>query len=463
MSGWRVFGRDPFDSLDGTGSLNGRPWVNGRPVEEVPPPVAEPEPIAEPAAVPAPQPVREIGPGESRIVDFSREVLRFEPSVKQAELLDAIYRERIRTAVLRIGRRGGKGRMASIIAAFEATANADAHLAAVPAGEQVAIVVIGTSQRQARIVHKYIAGFLQAPELAPLVVKDGEDEIVLSNGIVVLTLPCHAASVRGYAAAIVIFDEMAWYQGRDGSPLDPKELWDGLVPATAQFPAGKVLVLSTPRWAAGFFPDLCARARSGQFADWREWHASTAEMNPRISDSFLEQEQTADPASYRREYLALFDSGIGAVFSAETVRDAVSHGLVEVPPVAGLRGYLITVDAAFVGDRFVGMVGHAEAERVLVDVIRGWRGSRGQPVQLEPTLDEIAALSVAYGKAPVVIDQYSAEPIRQALARKGVRVIERPWTNESKVDAVGGHPARPPDADAQPARSPGAYHRTAHP
>jgi hypothetical protein len=196
-----------------------------------------------------------------------------------------------------------------------------------------------------------------------------------------------------------------------------------------------VLVLSTPRWAGGFFPDLCERARSGRFPDMREWHFATSEMNPLVPLSFLAQEEAADPVAFRREYLALFESGFGAVFDPLTVRAAVISGLTEVPPVAGLR-YVISVDAAFVGDRFAVTIGHAGPYGVELDAIRGWRGSKGTPVQVDPTLDEIAGLSRSYNRASVLIDQYAAEPIRQALRKRGVSVIERPWTNESKVDAV---------------------------
>jgi hypothetical protein len=409
--------------------------VNGKAITDRPP---ETDPLPPDhsqrdnvAAPPAPH----VPAGESRMVDFAREVLAFDPTPRQAAILSEIERGRIRTAVLRLGRRSGKGRIASVIATFEATANAHAHLAAVQPEEQVAIVVISRSQAQARLVHRFVDGYLKSPDLAPMVVKSTDDEIVLNNGVAILTLPCHAGSVRGYAVAVVIFDEMAWYQGRDGSPLDPKELWDAAVPATAQFPHGRVLVLSTPRWAGGFFPDLCERARSGRFPDMREWHFATAEMNPFVPTSFLAQEEAADPVAFRREYLAMFESGFGAVFDPLTVRAAVVSGLSELPPIAGLR-YVISVDAAFVGDRFAVALGHAGPAGVELDAIRGWRGSKGMPVQVDPTLDEIAALSRLYNTAPVLIDQYAAEPIRQALRKRGVTVRERPWTNESKVDAV---------------------------
>lgn len=68
----------------------------------------EPRPSDQPAfqfAVPPPQPVP---PGRSRMVDFAREVLAFEPTPRQAAILDEIERDHIRTAVLRLGRRSGK-------------------------------------------------------------------------------------------------------------------------------------------------------------------------------------------------------------------------------------------------------------------------------------------------------------------------------------------------------------------
>ena len=82
------------------------------------------------------------------MVDFAREVLGFDPTPRQAAILDEIERDHIRTAVLRLGRRSGKGRIGAIVATFEATANVAAHLGAVAGGEQVAIV--GSVDRRPR-------------------------------------------------------------------------------------------------------------------------------------------------------------------------------------------------------------------------------------------------------------------------------------------------------------------------
>jgi hypothetical protein len=371
----------------------------------------------------------------SAITRFSRDVLGFNLYPKQADIVETIYRDDVRVAVLRLGRRSGKGRIAALVAAFEATVNADVHLAAVQPGEQAAIVVIGSSQRQARIVHGYIKGFLRAPVLAPLVVKETADSIELSNGIVILTLPCHAASPRGLAVAVAILDEVAWWAGSDGSVLDPDEIWQAVVPATAQFPAGRVMVLSTPRFAGGWFANLCQQAESGQFPDMRGWHATTAEMNPAIPASFLARERAKDPVAFRREYEAAFEASISAVFDADLVRSAVTDRDANAP--APGANYVLALDPAFTGDRFTAVLGHREPSgSIVVDRVREWIGTKASPVGFDAVLDEVAVLVAAYHGARVLTDQYAAEPIRQGLVARGIRVEATPWTNDSKLNAV---------------------------
>jgi hypothetical protein len=93
------------------------------------------------------------------IVAFSRDVLGLPLWPAQGELLSELYGDGIRTGVLRLGRRSGKGRIASVVATYEATVNSDKHTAVVPPGELVAVVVVANSQKQARIIHRFIRIF----------------------------------------------------------------------------------------------------------------------------------------------------------------------------------------------------------------------------------------------------------------------------------------------------------------
>jgi hypothetical protein len=373
------------------------------------------------------------GPQEP-IVAFSRDVLGLPLWPSQAALLSELYGDGIRTGILRLGRRSGKGRMASVVATYEATVNAAAHTAAVPPGELVAVVVVANSQKQARIIHRFIRAYFNRPALSHLVVRDTEDEIELANGMVIVTMPCSARSARGYALAVVVFDEAAWFIDSDGSPMSGDELWSALVPGTAQFPAGKVLVLSTPRWSVGWFAELVAQASSGEFPDMRHWWAPTRVMNPTIALAFLEAERAKDPVSFAREYEARFDAGVGAAFDEQTVRAALRDHADE-PARDGVQ-YVIAIDAAYTNDTFAVTLGHRDQAGVVVDRVVGYRGTPREPVNHRLVLDEVAAISKAYNHARVVLDQYASEPVAQGLVERGVPAIRRPWTNELKEEAV---------------------------
>lgn len=373
------------------------------------------------------------------IVSFADAVCGLPLWPSQASLLSEFYNERIRTGVWRLGRRSGKGRLASIIATYESVVNADQHLSAVPRGEQVAVVVIATSQRQARILHRFIRGYFERDALAHLVLRDTDDELELTNGMTILTLPCTARSTRGYAVAVLIIDEAAWLVDIDGSPMSGEAIWSAMVPSTAQFAAGKVVACSTPRWGVGWFPDLYRLAASGQFADMRAWHATTRVMNPQIPDSFLDAEQAKDPA-FAREYLAEFDSGVGAALDGMLVRAAVRRGMATLSPSRD-HGYIVSIDPAYRGDVAACVVAHREgsgdATRLVVDLALGWQGTKAQPLDHRTFLDNVAVIAKSYGNAGVILDQFAQEPVAQGLTERGIQAIRKPWTNESKAEALG--------------------------
>jgi hypothetical protein len=107
----------------------------------------------------------------------------------------------------------------------------------------------------------------------------------------------------------------------------------------------------------------------------------------------------------------------------------------ERPPVEGVR-YTVAIDPGFVHDRFGLVIGHKEGDVTVVDRLASWAGSRGSPVQVDPTLDAIADLARIYNAGEIVSDQFAAQPLVQALQAKGCRVRAEAWNSENKVQAL---------------------------
>jgi hypothetical protein len=402
------------------------------PVAPIPPPIP-PLPPAPPRTAAAPRRRSQAAPGQP-IVEFAREACGIELYPRQAQLLSELYHGGSRVNILRLGRRSGKTLLASIVAVYEGTVRSDEHRRHARPGETLEIVCVATEINQARLLRRAIGQHFDRPALRGLVKRETESSVELKNGFTISALATNARSLRGRAIPVLVLDEFAHLVDSTGSAIAAEEIWSSTVPSVAQFPSAKVLVTSTPRWSTGLFFELCEQAASGLY-DMATWHASTAEMNPAIGAEVLAAEAERDPGNYRREFLAEWDSGIGSLFDIELVRQAVRRGPDALPPRYGLN-YVISSDPAYTGDRWAIVVGHREQDRVVVDLVTGFAGSRGRPVDHELALGTIASLADSYNKARVITDQGMAQPIIQGLTARGVQVELKPWHSTLKLDAA---------------------------
>lgn len=367
---------------------------------------------------------------------FIADVLGWPMLPLQQRAVDIIYGRDVETGIFRWGRRAGKGRTGAAVAVTEATLRAEHHLKHAPAGEEVAVIIVARAQRQARRSHAYAKQFVKvaAPKLGLTIVRETLDEIALSNGMTIMVMPCHAATTRGAAAAVVIFDELAWFEGRDGSVLDAREVWNALEPSAATMPSRRILVLSSPRYSGSFFSDLCALGAKGEDG-MLELVATTPQIRPDIEDAYFERRRARDPDYYRREFEASFEAGEGAALPADLVERAAIHRE-ELAPMPQATHILVT-DPAMVGDRWAWIVAHMTEQGVVVfDRVHALAGSRSNPVGFDAALDALTADAKRYNRAHVYTDQHMAEAVRQGLQRRGVGVTIVNWTSSLKLNAL---------------------------
>ena len=148
----------------------------------------------------------------------------------------------VREAWLVCGRRAGKSFFVSLVAVYLSCFRTYR----LARGERGVFMVMAADRRQARVVMRYVKGFLHSsPMLASLVARETQTEIELTNGV---TLEIHTASfrsVRGYTLVGAIADEIAFWP-TDESASPDKEVLQALRPAMATVPNALMLCISSP-------------------------------------------------------------------------------------------------------------------------------------------------------------------------------------------------------------------------
>lgn len=351
-----------------------------------------------------------------------------EPCVGGAWRQGVEYRE----AAFICGRRSGKSdKLAANVALYEAFFR-DHHLSA---GETGIVLLLAQNMRQAKVVRGYIEGKIRkSPVLQRHVMAARAHELELDNRITIAIHPASFRAIRGLSVVSCICDEIAFWWTEDGYANPDIEVLRAVRPAMATFPHGKLLLVSSPYTMNGALWDIWQRRDSDP--DTLVWRAPTSLMNPTVSAAFLAKEQARDAENYRREYGAEFTEAISGFLSAEAIERCVVPGRTEVAPDRERFHYTAAIDAAYKGDRFTICIAHydREKDRIAVDHLGGWQGTRQQPLRLGEVLPQIKALAERYGFHNVRGDQFGAEPLKDAFERHGLAFEERTFTNQSKAD-----------------------------
>ncbi len=325
-----------------------------------------------------------------------------------------------REAWLVVGRRGGKSRIAALVAVYLACFRP--YRPGLAPGERATVMVIAADRRQARVVLRYIAGFFDhVPLLQPLVERRTAEALHLFTGVTVEVHTGSFRAVRGYTVAAAICDEIAFWRAEDSANPDT-EILNGLRPGMATVPGALLLCISSPYARRGALWEAY-RAHYGQDGDpVLIWQADTGSMNPTVDAHTIEAAYDADPAVAAAEYGAEFRGDIESFVAREAVEAGVVPGRFELPPVSSLS-YTGFVDPAggSGGDSMTLAIAHAEpqADRQIgvLDLLREAR----PPFSPEQVVAEYAALLKTYRVTRVVGDRYAGEWPREQFRKLGIQ------------------------------------------
>jgi len=291
-------------------------------------------------------------------------------------------------------------------------------------GERGIIANVAQDQRGTGVSASYIRDyFTDSPVLRAMVDEVLTNEIRLTNRLAILSFPNTKESIRGWSIPRGYMNQIGFWR-LEGSANADNEIQTSIRRGMIAFPKTRLMKCSTPYMKSGVLYDDFKGYFGKDNSDVLVWRAPSALMNPALKSSRLEREQRLDPQRFAREYLAEFAEDLDTFIPTAWVEAAIVQGRRELPPVAGVA-YAAGSDTSGLGsgsnaDSFTVSICHSEGDRVIQDVARGWKKSRGGSVDLAGIVADIARTLKAYNLSEVVGDRYGAQWVVEAFVREGI-------------------------------------------
>jgi hypothetical protein len=331
-------------------------------------------------------------------------------------------KRRVRELWCIAGRRSGKDSIASAIAAAASLGEYAQYLRP---GERATVLCLACDRAQARIVARYIAGyFREIPLLAPLVERETDDGLELTNGVEIVVGTNSFRAVRGRTIVCVILDECAFY--RDEESANPDfETYNAVLPGLVTLPGAMLVGISSPYRRSGLLFDRWRRCYGRPDDDVLVVRGPSTTFNPTLPQSIIDQALERDPEAAAAEWLAEWRSDLADFVSREVVTAATAPGRFELPPVGGVSYAAFTDPSGGSSDSMTLAIGHCEDDgRAVIDAIR----ERRPPFSPGDVVAEFATLLRSYSVTTVEGDRYAGEWPRERFAEHGIayRTAEHP-------------------------------------
>jgi len=322
--------------------------------------------------------------------------------------------ERVRELWAIVGRRGGKSRVAAVLAAFIATCID--HRAKLAPGECGMVLVLAASRAQAKVVFAYVCGCLEnSPILSQQVETVTADEIRLKDNIVVAVHSNSFRTVRGRTLLCAIFDEISYWRSDESANPDV-ETYRAVLPSLATT-AGLLIGISSPYRRRGLLHDKHRDAFGQDDDDVLVVQGASTLFNPTLDNHVIDRARQSDPEAARAEWDAEFRSDLSAFLDDELIDTAIEPGRpLELPPRSEFTYSAFTDASAGRHDSFCIGIGHREGERIVADVIRG----RSPPFDPATVAAEYAKLAKQYRCQEIVGDNYSGDWVVNAFRDAGI-------------------------------------------
>lgn len=286
---------------------------------------------------------------------------------------------------------------------------------------QPGTVAAGVSQDQRgsmRVLLKYAREPFETLDLFRAeVARETADLLELTRGTGLMAGPCRPAAFRGFMCDPFVMDEPAFYIATDGRPTDV-EMWRvgrGRVAMTQ----GKLVAISSPYAQSGLLYDLHKKHFGQDNSTTLIWQASSRDMNPKLTDDYLQRMEQDDPEAFASEVMGQFRAGISSFLDPEMIAACVETGVRERaihPDTHGRRKGFFDGGGGRV-DAAVAAVAESDAQgRAVLCAIRVWNA----PFNPGGVIAEASAFYKSWGVLDPSGDAYAAEYTPEQFRIHGV-------------------------------------------
>jgi hypothetical protein len=188
-------------------------------------------------------------------------------------------------------------------------------------GEKGHVLIVAPSVRQAKIIKHYLSSFFtENPLLAGYLDRELNEDIYLTNNIVISTLASNFRTLRGFTAIAGICDEIAFmaYEGYRPDTEIIRALRSRLLSTN-----GPLCCVSSPYSRRGELWKTYKRHYGNDKSQILVWHGSSLEMNPTLSEEKIDQALSEDPEGGRADYLGEFRRDITGYISEAALEQCI--------------------------------------------------------------------------------------------------------------------------------------------
>jgi hypothetical protein len=334
-------------------------------------------------------------------------------------------RRRVKELVVIAGRRSGKDSIASALATVAATEDFSLFLRP---GERASILCLAVDREQAKIVHRYIAGYFHSlPLLRPLVERETDDGLELVNGVEIIIATNSYRSVRGRTIACSIFDEAAFWRDEESANPDT-ETYAAVRPGMVTLPNSILVIITTAYRKSGLSYNKFAQYFGKDDDNVLVVDGPSTAFNPSLPQSVIDDALRDDPEAAGAEWLSIWRSDISDFLDRELVDAAIDRGVTVRPPRPGLQYHAFADPSGGRGDSFTLAIAHAEGNSVIVDLVF----ERRAPFDPGPVVAEIADIMRQYSLYETTGDNFGAQWVVEGFSKHGIRYTVSEL-NRSKV------------------------------